>query len=504
MCQTEIARVHQLSLRTVQRWVQAYREEGLWGLGTKKRADAGQRRGLPKELVLLIEGLALQAVRRPLRSIHRMVCQVAREQHWKEPSYAQVSRIVGSLPKDLVTLGQAGAERYRERFDVVYRREARRANAIWQADHCQLRCYVRNAQGRAQLPLLSAIEDDYSRSICGYRLSFEAPSSSLTALTLHQAINPKEDGRWPMYGIPECLYTDHGSDFTSKHVEAIAVDLKIALVFSQVGRPRGRGKLERFFRTVREQVLSTLPGYAPKIEGDRRRQREIEAQARSVACLTLEDLEAIFEHWLLDIYHQRVHAETQATPHARWVASGIMPMLPENERQVEGLLLYPRRRRVVHQEGIVLQGAWYMHELLAGYVGEAVMIRYDPRNLAMLWVYVGEQEESLLCEASCVERGGQEVSLQALVSERTKRRKAVGNALRERKAVVVRYASPKQQARRELSRAAPIVNEVNAGEGGAPDQPAGDESGSEVRELRDGAKPDGAKPASQIRWYEDE
>ncbi|GLV53147.1 hypothetical protein KDH_00020 [Dictyobacter sp. S3.2.2.5] len=110
VCQTEIARVHQLSLRTVQRWVQAYREEGLWGLGTKTRADAGQRRGLPTELVLLIEGLALQAVRRPLRSMHRLVCQVAREQHWKEPRYAQVSRIVGSLPKDLVTLGQAGAE----------------------------------------------------------------------------------------------------------------------------------------------------------------------------------------------------------------------------------------------------------------------------------------------------------------------------------------------------------------------------------------------------------
>lgn len=174
-------------------------------------------------------------------------------------------------------------------------------------------------------------------------------------------------------------------------------------------------------------------------------------------------------------------------------------MLPENERQVEGLLLYPRRRRVVHQEGIVLQGAWYMHELLAGYVGEAVMIRYDPRNLATLWVYVGEQEESFLCEASCVERGGQEVSLRAIVSERTKRRKAVGNALRERKSVVVRYASPKQQARRELVRAAPIVNEVNAGEGGAPNQPAVNESVSEVSELRDGAK-----PASQIRWYEDE
>ena len=64
-----------------------------------------------------------------------------------------------------------------------------------------------------------------------------------------------------MYGVPECLSTDHGSDFTSKHLEAVGVDLKMALIFSQVGRPRGRGKVERWFRTVREEVLSTLPGY---------------------------------------------------------------------------------------------------------------------------------------------------------------------------------------------------------------------------------------------------
>jgi putative transposase len=190
---------------------------------------------LPEELVLLVEGLALQAVRRPLTRIHALVSEVAQEQDWPSPSYAQVYRLVQRLPKDVVILGQEGEEKYRETFDLLYRREAKSANAIWQADHCQLRCYVVNEHGRVGMPWLTAIEDDYSRSICGYRLSWSGPSSASTALTLRGAIGVKEDGRWPMYGVPECLYTDHGSDFTSKHLEAVGVDLKMALIFSQVG-----------------------------------------------------------------------------------------------------------------------------------------------------------------------------------------------------------------------------------------------------------------------------
>lgn len=197
-----------------------------------------------------------------MTSIHALVCQVALEQDWSLPSYAQVYRIVEQLPEDLVTLGQEGAAAYRDVFDLLFRREARCANAIWQADHCQLRIFLRNERGKAQMPLLTAIEDDYSRCLAGYRLSWSAPSALQTALTLRGAIRVKEDPCWPVHGVPECLYTDHGSDFTSLHMEAVAVDLKMSLLFSQVGRPRGRGKVERFFRTVREEVLARLPGYA--------------------------------------------------------------------------------------------------------------------------------------------------------------------------------------------------------------------------------------------------
>lgn len=53
----------------------------------------------------------------------------------------------------------------------------------------------------------------------------------------------------------------NGSDFTSHHMEQVAIDLKINLMFSKVGVPRGRGKIERFFQTVNQTFLEQLPGY---------------------------------------------------------------------------------------------------------------------------------------------------------------------------------------------------------------------------------------------------
>src|SRR5512135_1367599 len=57
-----------------------------------------------------------------------------------------------------------------------------------------------------------------------------------------QAIWRKSQPGWYICGIPQVLYTDHGSDFTSRHIEQVAADLKIRLIFSTGGKPRGRGK----------------------------------------------------------------------------------------------------------------------------------------------------------------------------------------------------------------------------------------------------------------------
>jgi putative transposase len=73
-----------------------------------------------------------------------------------------------------------------------------------------------------------------------------------TSLALRQGIWHKGHPHWQICGVPDVLYTDTGSDFTSRHLQQVAADLKIRLVFSIPGKPPGRGTK----RTVLPSAMS--------------------------------------------------------------------------------------------------------------------------------------------------------------------------------------------------------------------------------------------------------
>ena len=260
---TLVARNAGIPYRTAQRWVALYQRFGLAALARKGRTDRGTRRSLSPQMHKVVEGLALQKPPLPIATLYRQVYRLAVQQNEEPPSYAVVYAIVRQLPADLVMLAHEGSKAYADAFELVHRREAERPNAIWQADHTPLDILIRREKGKAAKPWLTVIIDDYSRAIAGYFLSFEAPSAIQTALALHQAIWRKEDARWHVCGIPDVLYTDNGSDFTSHHLEQVAADIKMQLVFSTPGKPRGRGRIERFFGVINSMFLSGLPGYTP-------------------------------------------------------------------------------------------------------------------------------------------------------------------------------------------------------------------------------------------------
>lgn len=417
---TQVARTHGLELRTAQRWVARYRAGGLAGLARQPRSDRRRRR-LPAELQSLIEGLALRKPPPTAAYAHRQVVEVAAQKGWPAPSYDVVYDIMRQLDPGLVTLAHHGAKAYREAFDLIYRREASQPNQIWQADHTLGNIWLVDERGKPARPWLTAIIDDYSRAIAGYFLSFQAPSALHTSLALRQGIWRKEDPRWHVCGIPEVFYTDHGSDFTSHHLEQVSADLNIQLVFSEPGMPRGRGRIERFFETIDQLFLCRLPGYAPK------------GQALPTARFSLQEFAAHFHAFLLDEYQQRVHSETNVAPQARWEASGFLPRLPESLEHLNLLLLTVARARRVHQDGIHFQGLRYLDLNLAAYVGQDVTIRYDPRDLAEIRVF---HQDGFLCRAICPELAGQTITLKEIVHARTERRKSLRGELRDRAAIV--------------------------------------------------------------------
>jgi putative transposase len=421
----QVARTSQIAPSTVQLWIKRYREKGLAGLANNvARSDKGKSRKLPETAIQLIEGLALQKPPRSMAAIHRQVTTIAQEQGWKPPSYDRVRHIIKGLDPALVTMAHQGAAAYREEFDLLYRRESPHANAMWQADHTPLDVLLLDETGTPAKPWLTAIEDDYSRAIVGYRLSFQEATALTTALTLRRAIWRKEDPRWHVCGIPTVFYTDHGSDFTSKHMEQVAADLPMELIFSQISIPRGRGKIERFFRSVDQLLLQDTPGYAPK------------GSTGVQATLTLPAFEQRFRTWLLEDYHHRVHVETKCKPAERWEAGGVVPRMPKSLEQLDLLLLTVAKTRRVQQDGIRFQGYRYLDPTLAGYVKEEVVIRYDPADMAEIRVF---HQDRFLCRAICQELAGQTVSLKEIEKARNERRKQVRAGLSTRAAMVDRF-----------------------------------------------------------------
>ncbi len=419
-----------IPLRTAQRWVANYKKLGLAGLCRSKRKDSGTHRVVNLEVQKLIEGLALQKPAMSIATIHRRVRDWCLRSEITVPSYETVYGIIRNLDPALVTLAHEGTKAYKQTFDLLHRHHAEKSNAIWQADHTLLDIWIKDEKEQPVRPWLTVIMDDYSRAIAGYYISFSAPSALQTALALKQGIWRKNNPSWHICGIPEILYTDHGSDFTSQHIEQVCLDLKIQLIFSTVGEPRGRGKIERFFRTVNQLLLAKLPGYAPS------------GHKSPNPVLNFNELDREFERFLIE-YHQIEHSQTKEAPQKRWDSKGFLPQLPESLEKLDLLLLTIRDTRRIQRDGIKFQGLRYTDPLLANYIGEDVSIRYDPRDMTEIRVYY---ENKFLCRAICPDLSTETVTLKEIKAARLQRRKQLKQQIKDRVSIVDALMGNKKQS----------------------------------------------------------
>lgn len=424
-----LAREAGISLRTLQRWHQLYRESGISALDPHPRRDAGTRRTV-SETVALIERLALTRPRPALTTLHRIVSAEAERRNEPAPSYATVRDIVRSLDPALVTLALDGPTAYRDRHELVYRRRADRPNQTWQADHTELDILITGAGGKPDRPWLAIVMDDYSRAICGYAVFTGAPSAMNTALALRQAIWRKPDPAWAMCGIPDFIHVDHGSDFTSHHLERTAIELRIRILHSTVGRPQGRGKIERFFRTINTELLATLPGHLRL--GDRKPRPALDLPGLDTAIGAF-----------ISTYNQRGHSELGLSPRDAWVADGWLPRMPESLEQLDGLLLTVPKSRVVQRDGIHFQGQRYLAPTLAPFVGHTITIRYDPRDISEIRVY---DRDTFICVAVDEAHPNLRLSLRDIETARRTRRRQLRHTINDRIATNVRREEPRVAA----------------------------------------------------------
>jgi putative transposase len=323
---------------TLRDWLRAYRQGGFEALRPRSRSDQGQSRALSQEVVDLLcsikednPALSVEAVIREARKDPRTpagLVLASSTVHRQLSRHGLMARIQEPTSKD------------RRRFAFE------NANELWMSDVMHGPSVFEARRKRKSY--LLALLDDATR-VVPYAAFALAENVSAFLPVLSQAVRRR--------GIPKRLYVDNGAAYRSHHLALVCAKLGVTLIHARPYQPQGKGKLERWFRSVRMQLLPTLA------EPD------------------LASLTAINRRlwaWVEGEYHMRSHRGLDGdTPLDRWAMHAQDVQLPQAD--LDQLFLFEEKRRVHRDRTVSLKGLVF--EVEAALVGETVTLRFDPDRI---------------------------------------------------------------------------------------------------------------------------
>lgn len=342
----------QVSVDTLLEWTLRYRRNGLPALMPKPRQDRGQMRVIPDATAALIDRLKRES---PHRTGTALLNHLALAGDQAEISPSTLYRFLRSrgLTERQLLLDKATAHK---------KYEAEFANQIWQSDML-FGPWVQRAGGGKMQVFLQAALDDASRLIPHAQFY---PNQGLDSFLdcLRQAITAR--------GLPIRLYMDNAKIYRSPQLARIAASIGILIVHTPPYQPEGRGKIERFFRSVREQFLGNLD---PK------------------ALLSLDQLNEQLWHWLDTVYHRREHSALQTTPLLRWQKdiAQVRQLPPATDMR---RLFFHRVDRLVRRDSTFLLRHRFF-EAPPHLAGKKIEVRFDPLDLTHLEIYCAGKLEGV-------------------------------------------------------------------------------------------------------------
>jgi putative transposase len=235
--------------------------------------------------------------------------------------------------------------------------EAEQPNARWVADA------LHGPMVAGRKAILIAFLDDHSRLVVAARWGYHE-----NAMALRETFKTGLSAR----GYPKVLYVDNGSMFIDSALRRTCAVIGAKLTHSTAGKPQGRGKIERFFRTVRDQFLVEIADGTPGIGAVAGTQTRTGTRVTNLA-----DLNSLFEAWLHQVYHQRVHSETEQTPLQRFLAHGAPTPVPGD--LLDEAFRWSEWRTVTSAAQVNLHGNLY--DVDASLVGARVELVFNPDDL---------------------------------------------------------------------------------------------------------------------------
>jgi putative transposase len=337
-----------VSLDTLRAWARRYRRGGFEALAPQPRRDRGQTRILTPPIADLIERLKRE---NPHRTGVTLLRELALSADQSAPPIS-----AATLYRFLKQRGLTARQLLREPAHKKF--EAQFSNQIWQSD-LLFGPYVQRPGGGRRQAFLYAILDDASRLVP--HAQFYAQQSLEAFLDcLRQAVAAR--------GLPVRLYVDNGKVYRSQQLARIAASLGILVTHTPPYQPQGRGKIERFFRSVREQLLANLD---PKLT------------------LSLDELNERLAAWIEQSYHCSQHSALGTTPLQRWQRDigRVRQLSPTTD--LRRLFFYRLDRLVRRDSTFLLHHRFY--EAPAQVVGQTVEVRFDPFDPADIEIYAHGQ-----------------------------------------------------------------------------------------------------------------
>jgi transposase InsO family protein len=341
---------HVFTWRTIQTWLSLYKHSGVQTLKSRPRSDKGKHRKLsPEDVRAAIEQVLGEF--RDQRYNKMMIYRrcIARGALAKSDcSQTSFFRLVREY--DLLTPASQTQNKRRLAFSKEY------ANEMWQLD-TMFGPYVKNGKTSTQAKLIAFI-DDASRVVPHGQFFFSENTDNLI-VALRSALYKR--------GIPQTLYVDNGAIYTCAEINQICARLGIVLCHTPVRDGAAKGKIERFFRTVRDQFL-----------------------LQKLDLSSLDALNRQFHPWLETDYNARVHSTLQMKPIDRFGMDlerirFLDPMEANDE------LFYVEQSRGVRKDNTFSVGA-VRYEAPRDLAGRQIEVRFNrakPERIVVF--YKGER-----------------------------------------------------------------------------------------------------------------
>lgn len=340
----------QFTWRTIQTWYSRYKKDGITSMQPKRRSDRGRPRKVSPEELLEAITLALPDFHghpKSMTAVYRRCIErgLLRRDQVAPNTFRRIVKEHG-----LLTPPSDTSPKRRLAFAKAH------ANDMWQAD-TMVGPYVRDGARRTQARLIAFV-DDASRVCCHGQFFLAENTDSLIA-ALRSALYKR--------GIPEAMYVDNGSIYTSKEITQICARLGCLLCHAPVRDGAAKGKVERFFRTVRMDFLS-----------------------RALDLNSVDALNRAFTAWVEDEYNAREHSVLKMRPIDRFgLDLQRIRFLPPSDANDE-LFFVEQDRRVLADNTFSLKSTRF--EAPRDLRSRKVQVRFNRRAFKRVVVfYKGER-----------------------------------------------------------------------------------------------------------------